>query len=106
MTEQRDHDPDLVLMHAALNRALTTYETEKPPLGSGGAIVFLMQEGAAACAEAREQERQLLASAISKFAPDLAAELKQRWVAATLAGDETLNDLAALLRDEPPARES
>lgn len=41
-----------------------------------------------------------LATAIIKFAPDLALQLKERWEAAQRNGDQALNEFLAFLRGE------
>lgn len=41
-----------------------------------------------------------LATAILKFAPDLALQLKERWEAAQKNGDQALNEFLAFLRGE------
>ena len=43
-----------------------------------------------------------LATAILKFAPDLALQLKDRWEAAQRNGDQALNEFLAFLRGGPP----
>jgi hypothetical protein len=44
-----------------------------------------------------------LATAIVKFAPDLALQLKERWEAAQKNGDQALNEFLAFLRGETKA---
>ena len=47
-----------------------------------------------------------LATAILKFAPDLALQLKDRWEAAQKDGDQALNEFLAFLRGSSPESEN
>lgn len=89
---------DKVLVDRALDRALDSFRRRRPDPNSLGALQYLVEEASVACAEAREAEREVLGTALMKFAPDIAKALIERWSAAMLAEDEALNDLIGALR--------
>lgn len=90
---------DQALMNKALSRALAKFDKNKPTPGSIGALSYLVQEGAVACAQARQETLDLLASGVSKFAPDLADELAKRWKEAVDKSDTALEEFLSVMRE-------